>query len=134
MVRTTECPPEVQEGRLKKANGFLQAAEMIEPYNAEDVHLADAYVTLCVHAGIAASDVICCSARQVHPKDPDHRKAVTFLEEFDGVNSIHLSTLIEVKSTSAYTAEHATLETCAQMGAAATELVRAANALPRRTP
>jgi len=25
----------------------------------EDV--ADAYVTLCVHAGIAASDVICCA-------------------------------------------------------------------------
>lgn len=126
MVKTTGCPPEVQAGRLRKARGFLRAADIIEPYISEDVNLADAYLTLCVHAGIAASDVICCAKRQMHSIDPDHKSAVAFLAEVDEPNSVHLDTLVSVKTQSGYTHIHATPELCENVKAAATVLVNAA--------
>ena len=126
MVKTIVCPPEVQAGRLRKANGFLRAADIVEPYIAEDVNLADAYVTLCVHAGIAASDVSCCARRQLHSIDPDHKSAVAFLAEVDQPNSIHLDTLVSVKTQSGYTHIHATPELCENVKTAATALVTAA--------
>ena len=125
-MKTTRCPPEVQSGRLKKANGFLRAADIIEPYIAEDVNLADAYITLCVHAGIAAADVICCSKRGVHSIDSDHKSAVAFLAEVDEPNSVHLNTLISVKTQSGYTHIHATPDLCEEVNSAATALVYAA--------
>ena len=126
MVRTIGCPLEVQAGSPLKANGFLRAADIVEPYIAEDVNLADAYVTLYVHAGIAASDVICCAKRQMHSNDPDHKSAVAFLAEVDQPNSIHLDTLVSAKTQSGYTHIHATPELCEDVKAAATALVTAA--------
>ncbi len=126
MVKTTGCPPEVQAGRLRKANGFLRAADIIEPYISEDVNLADAYVTLCVHAGIAASDVICCAKRQGHSIDPDHKSAVAILADMDEPNSVHLDTLVSVKTQSGYTHIHATPNLCEDVKNAATALVTAA--------
>ena len=126
MVKTIGCPPEVQAGRLRKANGFLRAADIIEPHIAEDFNLADAYVTLCVHAGIAAADVICCATRQLHSIDPDHKSAVAFLAEVDQPNSVHLDTLISVKTQSSYTHIHATPNLCEDVKNAATALVTAA--------
>lgn len=126
MVKTTECTPEVQAGRLRKANGFLGAADIIEPYTSENVNLADAYVTLCVHAGIAASDVICCATQHRHSIDSDHKSAVAYLAEVDRPNSVHLDTLVSVKTQSGYTHIHATPELCEDVKTAATALVAAA--------
>jgi hypothetical protein len=53
------CSEHVSAGRLAKARQLLAAAQFIEDSLSDDV--ADAYVTMCVHAGIAAADVICCS-------------------------------------------------------------------------
>lgn len=47
---------------MHKANQFMEAADMVRELADENADLADAYVTLCVHAGIAASDVLCCAA------------------------------------------------------------------------
>ncbi len=41
--------------------------------------LAEAYVTMCVHAGIAAADVICCWRLNVHHQGESHEEAVTLL-------------------------------------------------------
>ena len=50
----------------------------------DDGDLADAYVTLCVHAGIAAADVICCTALGKHATGDDHNHAVALLRQVDG--------------------------------------------------
>lgn len=60
MTDTKPCSPAVRAGRLAKAQQFLLAAETIATV-IEDEEVADSYVTLCVHAGIAASDVIYCA-------------------------------------------------------------------------
>jgi len=40
----------------------MTAAGMVRDLVDENGDVADAYVTLCVHAGIAAADVICCAS------------------------------------------------------------------------
>jgi hypothetical protein len=41
------------DGRLRKAEQFLDAAETIREFSDDEHDVGDAYVTLCVHAGIA---------------------------------------------------------------------------------
>jgi hypothetical protein len=60
-ARTRPCDAAVTSGRLRKAEQFLEAAETIREFADDEHNVADAYVTLCVHAAIAAADVICCN-------------------------------------------------------------------------
>lgn len=60
VVAEEKCSEQVRAGRLENAKQFLRAAELVKEFSDED-EIADAYVTLCVHAGIAAADVICCA-------------------------------------------------------------------------
>lgn len=60
MAETKRCTPAIRVGRLAKARQFLLAADTIAAV-VNDSEVADAYVTLCVHAGIAAADVLCCA-------------------------------------------------------------------------
>lgn len=55
------CDAATRRGRARKADEFRLAAEVIEEYAGSDDDLNDAYVTLCVHAGIATADVVCCA-------------------------------------------------------------------------
>lgn len=41
--------------------------------------MTDAYVPLCVHAGIAASDVVCCAKLGEHAQGENHDEAVGLL-------------------------------------------------------
>ncbi len=41
--------------------------------------MGDTYVTLCVHAGIAAADVICCIALGAHAQDESHHEALALI-------------------------------------------------------
>ncbi|MGH2625206.1 MAG: hypothetical protein ACRDHY_00975, partial [Anaerolineales bacterium] len=65
MGSTKRCPPATRAGRLAKAGQFYLAAETIETI-IDDREIADAYVTLCIHAGIAAADAICCAKLGEH--------------------------------------------------------------------
>lgn len=56
MAKNKRCGDAVRAGRLEKAKQFRLAAEIVDGYAAGDVALLDAYVTLCVQAGIAAAD------------------------------------------------------------------------------
>lgn len=47
------------EARERKARAFADAAELVQAFDDADRELGDVYVTLCVHAGIAAADAIC---------------------------------------------------------------------------
>jgi len=51
---------------LRKAEQFLRAADLVRDVADERGDVADAFATLCVHAGIAASDVICCARLGEH--------------------------------------------------------------------
>lgn len=51
-------------GRRRKAEGFMTAANIIDDLADDTADMADAFVTLCIHAGIAAADVICCRDRK----------------------------------------------------------------------
>ena len=60
MGRTVRCTPATRQGRLRKARQFAGAAEVVTGLADDAGDVADAYVTLLVHAGIAAADVLCC--------------------------------------------------------------------------
>ena len=67
------------EGRLRKAEQFMEGAETIRDLADDERDVGDAYVTLCIHAGIAAADAICSLALGEHAQGDDHNAAVSHL-------------------------------------------------------
>ena len=125
MAKTKKCTPKSRAGRLDKAKQFLAAAEMIKP-SIEDSDLADAFVTLCVHAGIAASDVICCAKLNEHSIGGDHNSAIALLARIDKKLSINLKTLLDMKGHAGYSDISVTAEYQLSAKVAAETLVNAA--------
>ena len=94
---TRLCSRVVREGRLRKGEGFLQAADDIGlSHHAGE--LRDAVVTLYVHAGIAASDVICCARLGKHSTGDNHAEAIALLKAANARSAKHLATLLSVKT------------------------------------
>lgn len=125
MAHTKACTPEIRRGRLNKANEFLKAADLIESL-VDDEELSDAYITLCVHAGIAASDILCCAKLGEYSVSTNHKKAVALLATFDQVNSVHLNTLLDMKTHSGYTEFASTPELRKSASTATAALLEAA--------
>lgn len=67
------------EGRLREAEEFLEQAETILAIADDESTVRNAYTTLCVSAGIAASDAICCAAHGVHAQGESHQEALDLL-------------------------------------------------------
>jgi len=101
-MRTKECSASIIQGRLSKANQFIDAAEMIREFADEEAEVADAYVTLCVLAGIAASDVICCSSLGRHARGDNHAEATSLLASADQEAAKHLQALLRLKTKAGY--------------------------------
>lgn len=80
-ARVKECDEGVAVGRARKAEQFLDAAETIRELADDEAEVGDAFVTLCVHAGIAASDVICCAALGHFAQGDDHNQAIAELSK-----------------------------------------------------
>jgi hypothetical protein len=100
-MRTRDCTPATIAGRLDAARQFRLTAESLDG----DEELGNAYVTNCVHAGIAAADVICCSALGHHAQGDNHSDAIALLKTVrpDGDElSKHLATLLALKSKAGY--------------------------------
>lgn len=74
--RTRRCNEATIAGRLRKAEQFLDAAETIREFADDEHETGDAFVTLCVHAGIAAADVLCCIALGEHAQGENHNDAL----------------------------------------------------------
>ena len=110
---------------MDKAKQFLAAAEMIMPIT-EGTDLADAFVTLCVHAGIAASDVICCARLNEHSIGGNHNSAIALLARVDKGHAIHLKTLLDMKGHAGYSDISVTAEYQMSAKLAAEALVNAA--------
>lgn len=69
---------------------------------ADDDDLLDAMVTLCVHAGIAAADVICCARLGEHATGQSHAEAVELLARVDKTSARDLSKLLGMKTRAGY--------------------------------
>jgi hypothetical protein len=84
------------------------------------------FVTLCVHAGIAASDVICCALLGQHAAGEDHSQAVALLAKADGASAKHLRVLLAMKTKAGYSHARATPSDAKRAVRAAEALVETA--------
>jgi dihydropteroate synthase len=126
MARTVACTREMRRGRLRKAGGFLEAANLLADQSPAEAESADAFVTLCIHAGIAASDVICCARLGEHAQGDNHTEAVTLLRKADSESARHLQVLLGMKTKVGYSHTGATEAEVKRAGRAAEALLEAA--------
>ena len=116
-------------GRLAKAEQFFRAAETIHALADDDQEVGDAYVTLCVHAGIAAADAICCAALQEHAQGESHVEAIKLMKRVrpDGDELANaLEALLATKTRAGYSAQAVTVEQRKRAERSAQKLLRAA--------
>jgi hypothetical protein len=105
VARIRQCQDGTAAGRLRKAEQFREAAATIRDLADDEADVGDAFVTLCVHAGIAASDAICCEALGHHVQGDDHNQAIAELSKVkpDG-NELggDLRALLQMKNRAEY--------------------------------
>lgn len=100
-MRRIERTPEIERGRRRKAERFADAARLVDEFD-DDGELTDVIVTLCVHAGIAASDVICMKKLGTHVKGDNHAEAIAHLRSADREASSALASLLGMKTKAGY--------------------------------
>jgi hypothetical protein len=101
-MRSRPCTVAAVQGRLARAVEFFEAAEDERREGPERVN---AWVTLYVHAGIAAADVICCRALGRYSQGDSHTDAVALLRRVqpDGVElALALGALLGMKTRAGY--------------------------------
>lgn len=130
-MRTRPCEGSVRRGRMNKARQFIEAADLVRELADEHRDVSDAYVTLCVHAGIAASDVICCARLGEHAQGESHDEAVGLLAKADKDAAKQLRTLLKLKTKAGYSHTPATPEEFRRAGRSAESLVAAAGLVCR---
>jgi hypothetical protein len=130
MTHTTPCNAAKRAGRLNKAEQFYKASEFVREL-VDDDELNDACVTLCVHAGIAAADVICCAALGEHAAGQDHTADVNLLKQAtrDADLPRSLAALLGVKTLAGYASDLTSSETRRRSARAAERLLREARRL-----
>ncbi len=129
MARLRNCDEVVVSGRLKKAMQFLEAAATLRDLADDEADVGDAFVTLCVHAGIAASDVICCKALGHFVQGEDHLQAVAELSKVDpGGKQLggDLRVLLTMKTMASYAAPPVGMDQRKRAWRRAESLVKAA--------
>ena len=104
----------------------MEAADLIGTLADDASDVADAYVTMCVHAGIAAADVICCKRLGEHSRGEDHSAAVNLLRTADPDSAKQLSVLLGMKTKAGYSALPVSATDHKRAGRAAHSLVEAA--------
>lgn len=127
--RRRPCTEQTIAGRLRKATQFLDAAETIREFADDEAEVGDAFVTLCIHAGIAAVDVICCRALGEHAQGEDHTEAVGLLQRVrpDGPELAKaLEALLRMKTKAGYSETPVSVEQRTRAQRRAAQLVDAA--------
>ncbi|NQW71719.1 MAG: hypothetical protein HQ453_03235 [Actinobacteria bacterium] len=124
--RTRKCTPAIVSGRRRKAEQFADAFATILEFADEPGDVSDACATLAVHAGIAATDVICCAFLGRHHQGEDHRGAIDLLASVDSRLARHMKTLLDLKTLAGYSHDTITLAALKKAGRAMTALVDAA--------
>lgn len=106
-TRIRQCDERMAAGRLRKAEQFLNAAETLRDLTDDEAESGDAFVTLCIHAGIAASDAICCRALGHFAQGDDHLQAIAELSKTGSKGrglSGDLRALLQMKNRAEYEA------------------------------
>lgn len=101
-MRRVERTPAAEAGRRHKAEQFARATEIVDALADDEYDLIDAVVTLCVHAGIAASDVVCMRRLGTYMQSENHTDAVKHLRGADAAAASQLSTLLGMKTKAGY--------------------------------
>jgi hypothetical protein len=127
-VPERKCGAAVCAGRLRKAREF-QAASWLVAETDESEDMRDACITLCIHAGIAAADVVCCRRLGVHHQGENHAEAVGMIGRVDRSLATALATLLRKKTASGYSDMASSTADCKQARRAMDRLVEAAEAL-----
>ena len=127
-ARTRKCDQSIIDGRLRKAIQFADAAETIREFADDEADIGDAYVTLSVHAGIAAADVLCCVSLGEHAQGDDHDAAAGLLERVPGGKELarSLRVLLGMKTRAGYDARPVSATDRTRAAPATERLVRAA--------
>jgi hypothetical protein len=127
--RTRPCDDAVTRGRLRKAEQFWEAAELTREFADDEAEVGDAFVTLCVHAGVAAADVICCIGLGEHAAGEDHNEALALLSRVrPGGKELAkaLAVLLGMKTRAGYSASPVSTVDCKRAQRQAERLVQAA--------
>lgn len=90
-------------GRWAKANQFAEAASLFHDDATGTTDLADAFVTLAVHAGIACADVICIARLGRYSATGNHDESIKLLQKADPDAAKHLTRLLGIKTKAGYT-------------------------------
>lgn len=123
--RVVRADENVRRGRLAKAKQFMRVAEDAEELDEGD-GVADAAVTLYVHAGIAAADALCARALGLHAHGQDHQNAITLLASVDKDAAADLRVLLAMKTRAGYGYDPISAERLARAQRAARSLVQRA--------
>lgn len=101
-MRTAKADATFRSGRLAKANQFAGVARDALQLADEAADVADAFVTLAVHAGIAAADVVCAARLGVYSRSENHNEAAALLSKADPDLAKHLRALLRMKTAAGY--------------------------------
>lgn len=126
--RTVRADASVRAGRLAKAEQFAAAATVVHELADEAADVADVYVTLCVHAGIASADVICAARPAALARGEQHDEAVALLASVDRSASRHLRSLLGMKTLAGYSHAPISADRARRAGRATETLLEAARA------
>ena len=126
---TEKCSSHDRKGRMEKARQFSIATSLLDQFVDDDRDLGDAYVTLCVHAGIAAADVLCCARLGVHASGQDHAAAAALLDRVNTELGKDLRRLLGLKTKAGYGATRSGPADRKSAGRAASRLVDAASTI-----
>jgi hypothetical protein len=127
--RTVKADAAVRRGRMAKAEQFAGAALSVQELADDSADVADAYVTLCVHAGIAAADAICAARLGEHARGENHDDAVALLATVDKGAATHLRALLGMKTLAGYSHTPISGDRARRAGRAMDSLMEAARAL-----
>jgi hypothetical protein len=122
---TRRCTCTIVDARTRRASAvaFLDVAERLLLENFDH----DVVVTNAVHAGIAASDSICCLRLGERSAEQDHATATNLLARVDKSLANELSRLLALKTTAAYETRGMTQSDAKSSARRARKLVEAAS-------
>jgi len=128
-MKTRKCAEATTSGRLRKAVQFMEQAENVRDLADDDAQVGDTFVSLCVLAGIAAADVLCCVSLGEHAQGENHNDAVRLLRRVQpgGADLARsLNTLLTIKTKAAYSDRAVSAEDRKRAERSAARLVEAA--------
>ncbi|MGH3446820.1 MAG: hypothetical protein ACRDP4_04270 [Nocardioidaceae bacterium] len=113
---------------MARAQGFLEAADDVGLLDESGV-LRDSAVTLYVHVGIAAADVICCARLGEYSTGDNHAEAIALLKSASGSTSKRRASLLQIKTKAGDSHTPATAGEVQKASRAASQLVEEARLL-----